>query len=108
MTSSKLLERYDAMWRLSQHMLAAAQQAEWDRLVELEQARTAIVEELKREDKIMWQATEGTKKEVLIRAILVADAEVKLLTESRMGELQENLESMGTEKKLKKAYSALY
>lgn len=105
-TSSILLERYDAMWRLSQHMLTAAKQAEWDRLIELEQARTVIVEELKREDKILWQAAEGSQKEVLIRTILATDAEIKVLTESWMGELRGTLESIGTEKKLKKAYES--
>ena len=106
MSDSDLLEHYGAMWQLSQNMLTAAKQAEWERLVELEQARATIVEELKREDKIVWQAANGEKIAVLIRAILDADAEVKLLTESWMDKLQGTLENIGTQQKLKKAYRA--
>ena len=107
MTASELLDRYEAMWRLTQDMLAAARQANWDRLVEIEQTRTAIVGELKREDRILWQAEEGSKKEILIRAILAADTEIKALTESWMGELQGALGTIGAQQKLKKAYGAI-
>ncbi len=105
MIASELIARYETMWHLSQQMLTAAKQAEWERLVELEQTRAITIEELKREDKILWQTAEGTKKETLIRAIMAADAEVKTLTESWMEQIQETLGSMGTEKKLKKAYT---
>lgn len=106
MNASELLDRYEAMWRLTQDMLAAAKQANWDRLLELEQTRTAIVEQLKHEDKLQWQAAEASKKEALIHAILAADLETKLLTESWMGELNGVLGSRDTERKLKKAYGA--
>lgn len=105
-TSSYLLERYKAMWQLSQQMLASAKQGEWDRLVELEHARTVIVEKLKQEDTILWQAGNALKKLELIRAILAADAEIKVLTESGMEEIQESLGSLGIKKKLKKAYES--
>jgi flagellar protein FliT len=107
MNVSDLLDRYEAMWRLTQNMLTAAKQGDWDQLVGIEQTRAAIVEELKSKDKIAWQATEATKKETLIRAMMAADAEIKTLTESWMAKLQGNLGSMDAEKKLKKAYGAL-
>lgn len=106
MNASNLLDRYEAMWRLTQHMLTLARQGDWDQLVGIEQTRTAIVDELKREDKLQWQAAEGAKKEILIRAILAADVEIKALTESWMSELQGTLGSIGAQQKLKKAYGA--
>lgn len=105
MNSRDLLERYDEMWRLSQQMLEFARQGDWDRLIELEQSRAAIGESLAaREDESLWRPAEREKKRALIRSILDADTEIKALTQSWMGELQEILGSIDTEKKLHKAY----
>ncbi|OWW21299.1 flagellar protein FliT [Noviherbaspirillum denitrificans] len=107
MTSLELLKRYEAMLQLSRQMLDAAKNAEWEKLVELEQVRSAVEEELKRNDTIRWQPAEAAKKAALIQSILDGDAEIKGLTESWMKELQGDIGSIGTEMKLKKAYGAL-
>lgn len=107
MTGSELLKRYEGMLNLSQQMLTSAKQADWDRLIELEQARATVVDGLKNDDKIQWQGADGSKKEVLIRGILAADAETRILTEAWMKELQGSLGNISTEKKLQKAYGAL-
>lgn len=107
MNSAQLLTRYEDVWRLTQQMLDLAQRGDWDHLTALERERAAIVDQLARlEEEKIWGAVEGARKGYLIRAILEADAEIKALTESWMGELQEILGSIGTEKKLQTAYQS--
>lgn len=105
MNCVQLLACYEDVRRLTQQMLELAQQGDWDRLTDIEHERAAIVDQLARqEEEEIWGPAEGAKKGDLIRAILEADAEIKVLTESWMGELQEILGSIGAEKKLHKAY----
>lgn len=105
MNCAQLLARYEDVWRLTQQMLESAQRGDWDRLTAFEHERAAIVDQLVRqEDEKVWGPAERARKGDLIRAILEADAEIKVLTESWMGELQEILGSIGAEKKLHKAY----
>jgi flagellar protein FliT len=105
--SSELLTRYEAMLRLSREMLASASQQDWDRLIQLEPARTAIADVLRLEDKIVWTGLDAHKKGDLIRALLAADADITKLASSRIIELQEGLGSMSLERKLKKTYNPL-
>lgn len=105
MNSAELLKHYDEIWRLTQKMLEAANQGEWDQLIELERTRAILTDVLmKQENEGLWESEEQSKKGELIRNILAADEEIKALTKSWMGELQEMLGSIGTEKKLSKAY----
>lgn len=105
MNSAELLKQYDAIWRLTQKMLEAARQEEWDQLIELEQARAAHIDAMmKQESEILWTQEEQFQKGELIRKILAADEEIKTLTATWMGELQEMLGSIGTVKKLSKTY----
>ncbi|BAN35467.1 hypothetical protein SCD_n01646 [Sulfuricella denitrificans skB26] len=105
MSSAELIEQYDAIWRLTQKMLEAANQAEWDRLIELVQVRAALTDTLmKQENEDLWAREEQFRKGELIHKTLSADKEIKMLTEAWKGELQEILGSIGAEKKLLKAY----
>jgi flagellar protein FliT len=104
LTCPELFERYEAVRQLSQQLLAAAKRGEWDQLIELEQARAPILEEIQQDDTIAWPLEHVLKKQEIIRAILAADGEIKTLIESRMVEVRETLGSLGVEKKLKKAY----
>lgn len=107
MNSAQLLARYEDLQRLTQQMLETAQRGDWDHLTALEQERAAIVDQLARqEEKQIWGPAEGARKGDMIRAILEADAEIKALTEAWMGEVQEILGSIGTEKKLHTAYQS--
>jgi flagellar protein FliT len=100
----ELFARYEAVGQLSQQILAAAKRGEWDQLIELEQARAPILDEIEQVDTIAWPVEHVLKKEELIRAILAADEECKPLIESRMVQIRETLGSLGVEKKLRKAY----
>ena len=107
MNCAQLLARYEDLQRLTQQMLETAQRGEWDHLTALEQERAAIVGQLaSQEVGTIWGLAEGARKGDLIRAILEADAETKVLTEAWMGEVQEILGSIGTEKKLHTAYQS--
>lgn len=93
------------MLRLAQQMLDLAKQSGWDRLVEFELERAAIAETLiKHEEGSVWSQADQEKKADLIRSIIAADEEIKSLTQAWMGELQEILGSISTEKKLSKTY----
>jgi flagellar protein FliT len=101
---ARLLARYDAMQRLSQQMLDLAAKGDWDALATAEATRTAIEEELRQADTLKWQGPQAAKKEELIRAILALDAQTRTLVETGMQELRQTLGSIGTERKLNKAY----
>lgn len=96
---------YENLWLLTRQMLCAAQQGDWDALIECELKRNAWVERMMGQDvSSITNAVEQQKTGEIIRNILAADGEIKTLTEAWKGELQEILGSIGTEKKLSKAY----
>jgi len=103
--SESILALYEDLWLLTQQMLDAAQNGDWDALIESELKRNALVERMRvQNDSTNMNAVEQQKAGVIIRKILAADTEIKMLTEAWKGELQEILGSIGTEKKLNKAY----
>lgn len=105
MTSAELLERYDAISQITQDMLEAARQGKWDELAGFVQTRTSLTEHLmKQENPDLWGADELNRRNDLIRNVLAADEEIKILTKSWMNDLREQLGSVGTEAKLNKAY----
>lgn len=107
MDAKELLDNYAQLLRLSQQMLQLAKQAEWDRLVELEHDRAAIADGLmKNESVAAWHDAAISRKAELIRSILETDNQIQSLTQNWMGELHEILGSIGTEKKLNKAYES--
>ena len=107
MVSGSILAMYENLWLLTQQMLNAAQNGDWDALIEGELKRNALVERMmvKSESSVM-NTVEQQKIGEIIRHILAADGEIKTLTEAWKGELQDILGSIGTEKKLHKAYES--
>ncbi|HYD60981.1 MAG TPA: flagellar protein FliT [Noviherbaspirillum sp.] len=106
-TTAELLGRYTTMLSLSAQMLGAAKQGDWDRLVELEQQRSQIEASLTNDDKISWQGVYAAQKADLIHTILATDAQTRSLTQIWMNEMQGTLQSIGTERKVRKAYEAV-
>ena len=104
--SESILGMYENLWLLTRQMLNAAQNGEWDALIEGELKRDAWVDcmRVKNVSSIM-NTVEQQKTGEIIRHILAADGEIKTLTEAWMGELQKILGSIGIEKKLSKAYA---
>lgn len=103
--SESILAAYENLWLLTRQMLDAAQNGDWDVLLEAELKRNAWVERMRLQNVSSIKNTvEQQKAGEIIRHILAADSEIKTLTEAWKGELQEILGSIGTEKKLSKAY----
>lgn len=96
---------YENLWLLTQQMLKAAQSSDWDALVEAELKRTELVERMRVQNaSSIMNTIEQQKTGEIIRKIQAADSEIITLTEAWQGELKEMLGSIGTEKKLNKAY----
>lgn len=105
MDSAQQLDRYAEMLSLTRRMQECVRAEQWDGLIELEQLRASIIDELmKHENDVLWTGSELEKKGELIRSILEMDGEIKSLTQRWKGELQEMLGSIDNEKKLNKAY----
>lgn len=100
-----IVQHYETVAQLAEKMLEAARQVQWDELVELERQRAAVLSEL------MADAAQGAvPNEVaeqvarLIRATLDHDAECTALAQAWQNELKALLGSMGTERKISRAY----
>lgn len=104
MNTTVLLANYESMAHLSQQMLEAAKAEAWDQLLELEKSRNLVEAELQRSDSGTWGKPDSLKKSQIIRAILHANDEIKMLTQNWIGGLQNNLGSLTMERRLKQAY----
>ena len=102
---NSIFAMYEKLWLLTRQMLDAAQRDDWDTLIEVELMRDTLVEHIASYDGLSdMTEIERQKTSELIQRILVADEEIQALTVIWMDELQEMLGSIGTEKKLHKAY----
>lgn len=102
----KIIEAYESAWALTQQMLDSAKQSDWERLVELEQQRSKIIEYLETLDAGVAEGRWRERKRELIQAILSADEEIRTLTRDWMRELREVLNSVSAEQKLNKSYGS--
>lgn len=99
---------YENLWLLTQQMLSAAQNGEWDILIEIERKRNVLVASMTTKNgAAIMNTVEQQKTAEIIRHVLAADSEIQTLTVSWQGELKDILGSIGTEKKLSKAYESL-
>jgi len=106
MTASTLTGRYGDMHRLTQQMLEAARQGDWDRLVILEASRAGIEQALRAAAEPSPAGADGVALARTIQAILDADSEIRTLAQAWMIELRKRAGSLETEQKLAKAYEA--
>ena len=106
-TSARLLVLYKQILAASQQMLALAQAADWDALVDQELARREIVGELRgllEGFPNPLSETERAHTETQIREILTVDAETRSLAERWMNELGTRLQSINTSRRLQNVY----
>ena len=100
-----MLSRYETIFSDSKAMLALAQAGEWDKLVEVEQARNVLLAALKNDKAAALADTDLEAKRLeFIRLILIADEETQKLSQTWMIELTGILGSLNTEKKLNQVY----
>jgi flagellar protein FliT len=105
MTTHQVIENYESLSALTNQMRSAAEQGEWDALVELEQQCSRKIAEMKPVDASI-ALDEGSRqlKIQLIKKILANDAEIRNRTQAWMGQLQHILQSNRQEQRLQRAY----
>lgn len=107
MTSQEVLTVYDTMVGLTDQMLQAATESDWERLIALEQQCAAHVRQLKDNDSP--PALEGAsrqRKVDAIRTMLDHDRQIRDLTMPWMARLSALINSSGTERRLAQAYGS--
>ena len=102
MERDRISALYDEIWAVTQKMLDAAHNSDWELLISLEGSRRFVVQAVQELD-VGSAQDQGHIAEV-IQQILAADAECKTLTEKWMAELQGRLTSVGNERKLVQQY----
>lgn len=91
MTSTEMLDTYEALSALTGTMLAAARLGEWDEVATLEARCREHIGTLRQASPIALDAGEQRAKVAVVRAILENDARIRALAEPRLHELQERL-----------------
>lgn len=107
MNSRQVIENYESLSALTNLMRDAAEQGEWEELVQLEQQCSRKIAEMKPADDAV-ALDEGTRqiKIQLIKRILANDAEIRNRTQAWMGQLQHILQSNRQEQRLQRAYGS--
>lgn len=96
---------YENVAMLTTLMLKAARNADWDRLVELEtECRSAFITVRTDTPEPPHSAEFVRHKSLLLRQILLDDAEIRKLVEPRVEELANWLGSAGHSRQLNNAY----
>ena len=104
MTSIEILSTYQTLSELTDTMLNAARQDEWDRLAALEQHCRGYVENLIQAAPVKMNSNEQSTKVAIIRTILQNDAKIRALAEPHMHELQQRLCRTRTNQRSIQAY----
>lgn len=103
----QILSIYAAILAASRQMLDLAKEQNWDALVDLELERRQIVAKLRstlEQSPAPLNGAEHSESEVLIRNILAIDEQTRNLAQSWMAELDQQLSSLGTSKRLRNTY----
>lgn len=100
------IELYQQMSALSAGMVEAAQAQDWERLVELERAVSALRDKLMAEDGGDLSESDRLAKAALIQRILDDDAEIRRHTEPWMEHVRKFLGDSTRQRQVAKAYGA--
>jgi flagellar protein FliT len=93
---------------LTSHMVKAAQDSDWDRLVELEQRCAGHVQTLRAQEPVApMEGVDRERKIELIRQMLNADRQIRDLTMPWMAQLSKLINSTGTERRVVNAYGSV-
>jgi flagellar protein FliT len=108
MNSVQTLKTYDAILATTGKMLMAAQNNEWDQLIELEQECRQLTEILIKNDQEPILDKELLQKKIkIIHQILADDAQIRAITEPWMMRLQDMLNTNSRERDLQLAYQSI-
>lgn len=96
---------YEQVAKVTNQMLMAARQQEWDRLAELESSCAQYVEQLKAMEITVTLSGDARQRKVAsIKQILADDKEIRSLVSPWMVKLNSMINSSHTEKKLNQVY----
>lgn len=107
MNSQEVLSLYETVANITDQMLAAARNGDWEQLIVLESRCAGHVETLKTgEAPVPLTGANRERKVKIIQKILADDREIRNLTEPWMAHLAELINSTSTERKLNQTYGA--
>lgn len=96
---------YESISAASGRMLHAAQEGDWDELVEQEQACARLIEALRVSGTEQHLSGESLKRKgVILRKVLADDAEIRRLVEPRLNRLEQLLHSSANARRLGDTY----
>ncbi|SFP91305.1 flagellar protein FliT [Nitrosomonas cryotolerans] len=96
---------YEAMLVITNQMLAAAQNSEWDKLVILEQECKALTDKLVQHSSQNILSHELQQRKIrIIHQVLADDAQIRMITEPWMEKLRSILNTAEHKRNLQQAY----
>lgn len=104
MNSEDIVEVYEAMAVITDQMLRAANDSDWDRLALLEQQCALHVSQLKEQEPQPLAGPQRVKKVDAIRRMLAADRQIRDLTTPWMARLSALISNTSTERRVARAY----
>lgn len=108
MTSQEVLSLYESMVGLTEQMVAAASDSDWDRLVELETRCARCVETLRENEAATALPPDSRLRKVeYIKRLLADDRKIRDLTMPWMAQLSNMINSTGAQRRLSSAYGAV-
>lgn len=106
MNSQEIVSVYEAMVGVTDQMVQAATDSDWDRLVLLEQQCAVFIARLRDSEPQPLAGSERLQKVKAIHRMLDADRKIRDLTQPWMARLTALIGNTGTERRLARAYGA--
>ncbi len=107
MTSQEIISIYESVAVITDQMLAAARDSDWELLASLESRCSSQVDIIKKAEPLAPLTGAVRERKVrIIRKILEDDRQIRTITEPWMAQLSAMISSTGAERKLSKAYGS--
>lgn len=107
MNEENLLTAYQDISALTQRMLAAARQGEWDTLIELERECSVHFSCLASHDDGRARSPDFQRRKAqIIHGVLDDDAQIRLLVEPWLAQLSDLIAHSGRQRRLGQAYGS--
>jgi flagellar protein FliT len=107
LNSKEVITLYETVAIISDQMLAAARNGDWDQLTALESRCASHIASLKAgEAPVPLSGGIRDRKVKIIQKILADDREIRNITEPWMAQLSKMINSTGAERKLTQAYGS--
>lgn len=107
MNSEEVISLYEKVAVITNQMVAAAREYNWEQLAQLESLCASHVATLRGNENIVPLTGVVREQKVrIIQKILADDREIRSITEPWMDQLTAMIKSAGTERKLSQAYGA--